>query len=115
MLAHIRDVLSHFGQEVQRIENLEVALGTGEQIVAGGLLTVLPLGLQIYLGCPLASGSPRGDWMSASLVFAPAWLLRIDGRPGGHAGGLRPIAKVIHHLGRGATDRIAGLRSPFSE
>ena len=32
-----RDVLGHFGQEIQWIENLEVALGTGHHIIAGGL------------------------------------------------------------------------------
>ena len=29
VFAHLRDVLGHFSQEVQRIENLEVALGQG--------------------------------------------------------------------------------------
>ena len=30
-------MLSHLGQEIQWIENLEVALGTGQQILASGL------------------------------------------------------------------------------
>jgi hypothetical protein len=36
MLARIGNVLRHLRQEIQRVEHLEIALGTGRQILAGG-------------------------------------------------------------------------------
>ena len=37
VFTHLGNMLSHLGQEIQWIENLEVALGTGQQILASGL------------------------------------------------------------------------------